>query len=190
MSSALANRFVHLSFDVDLGDWVNWALGRGIRPEVVAFLRFRPELLHSFDPARGEKSFPSPRTWEFVSDLMSADGRECEAELIQGAVGEGAGVEFLGFLRMFRDLPDIDGLVKDPLGSVVPSGPAALYAVCSALARRVSSVTFGAVLSYVDRLQAEYQALFIKDVIRVRPEVQSTAAFINWGVKNSWLLKG
>lgn len=190
MSSALANRFVHLSFDVDLNDWVGWALGRGIRPEIIAFLRFRPELLHSFDAARGEKSFPSPRTWEFVSDLMSADGRDCEAELIQGAVGEGAGVEFLGFLRTFRDLPDIDGIIKDPAGSIVPSGPAALYAVCFALARRVSAVTFEAVMDYVGRLQAEYQALFVKDSLRVRPEVQSTRAFIDWAVKNSWLLKG
>jgi hypothetical protein len=190
MSSALANRFVHLSFDVDLNDWVGWALDNGIRPEIVAFLRFRPELLFSFDAARGEKSFPSPRTWEFVSDLMRADGQACEAELIQGAVGEGAGVEFLGFLRTFRDLPDIDGIIKDPAGSIVPSGPAALYAVCSALARRVSSVTFGAVMAYTGRLAGEYQALFVKDALRIHPWTDSHGAFIDWAVKNSWLLKG
>jgi hypothetical protein len=38
-----------------------------LRPEVVAFMRWRPELLHRFEPA--EKAFPSPRAWvlsEFV----------------------------------------------------------------------------------------------------------------------------
>jgi MoxR-like ATPase len=40
MSSALANRFVHLVFEPDLDDWSQWAMGPGdLRPEVVAFLR-------------------------------------------------------------------------------------------------------------------------------------------------------
>lgn len=52
MSSALANRFVHLVFETDLDDWSGWAMGPGdLRPEVVAFLRWRPELLHQFEPA-------------------------------------------------------------------------------------------------------------------------------------------
>jgi len=191
MSTALANRFIHLAFDVSLDDWVDWALDKGIRPELVAFLRFRPELLHSFDPAKGEKSFPSPRTWEFVSDLMNADGKDCEAELIQGAVGAGAGVEFLGFLRTFRDLPDIDGIFKDPAGSPVPHSPAALYAVCSALARRITThATFGAALEYTKRIAAEYQVLLVKDTVRIKPELRSSSAFVAWAVDNSWLVQG
>jgi hypothetical protein len=44
MSSALANRFVHLAFEPDLDDWSRWAMGPGdLRPEVVAFLRWRPK---------------------------------------------------------------------------------------------------------------------------------------------------
>ena len=59
MSSALANRFVHLSFEPDLDDWSRWAMGQAdLRPEVVAFLRWRPDLLHRFEPA--EKAFLSP----------------------------------------------------------------------------------------------------------------------------------
>jgi hypothetical protein len=197
MSTALANRFVHLTFEVSLNDWVGWALDKGIRPELVAFLRFRPELLHSFDPAKGEKSFPTPRTWEFVSDLMSADGQDCEADLIQGAVGAGAGVEFLGFLRTYRDLPEIDAIFKDPQGTVIPKGPGALYAVCSALARRVTTnATFGLALEYLERIRIggneapEYQVLFVKDILRTKPELKSSAAFVAWAIKNGWLVTG
>jgi hypothetical protein len=47
MSSELANRFVHVIFEPDLDDWSRWAMGPGdLRPEVVAFLCWRPELLH------------------------------------------------------------------------------------------------------------------------------------------------
>jgi hypothetical protein len=74
MSSALANRFVHLPFEPDLDDWSCWAMGPGdLRPEVVAFLRWRPELLHRFDPA--EKAFPSPRAWASVSHILAATRR-------------------------------------------------------------------------------------------------------------------
>ena len=42
MSSALANRFVHLSFEPDLDDWSRWAMGPGdLRSEVVAFRKRR-----------------------------------------------------------------------------------------------------------------------------------------------------
>jgi hypothetical protein len=44
-ANALRNRFVHLEFEVDLQDWSEWAIEAGIRPEVIAFLRFRQELL-------------------------------------------------------------------------------------------------------------------------------------------------
>jgi hypothetical protein len=36
----LRNRFVHLEFEVDLQEWSEWAIQTGIRPEVMAFLRF------------------------------------------------------------------------------------------------------------------------------------------------------
>ena len=45
MPTPLRNRFVHLEFEVDAQEWSEWAIQAGIRPEVIAFLRFRPELL-------------------------------------------------------------------------------------------------------------------------------------------------
>ena len=35
MPAALANRFVHLDFEVDYDDWRTWAVGRGIHPLVI-----------------------------------------------------------------------------------------------------------------------------------------------------------
>jgi len=49
MPTPLRNRFVHLDFEVDVQEWSEWATQAGIRPEVIAFLRFRPELLSVFD---------------------------------------------------------------------------------------------------------------------------------------------
>src|SRR5258705_1979645 len=49
MPSPLRNRFVHLEFEVDLQEWSEWAIQAGIRPELIAFLRFRQDLLSVCD---------------------------------------------------------------------------------------------------------------------------------------------
>src|SRR5215471_16461268 len=104
MPTPLRNRVVHLEFEVDLQEWCEWAIQNGIRPEVIAFLRFRPELLSAFD--RDQNAFPSPRSWEFVSRILaSSPDKTVEHELFAGAVGAGAATEFSGFVRMFRELP-------------------------------------------------------------------------------------
>lgn len=84
MPTPLRNRFVHLEFEVDLQEWSEWAIGTGIRPEAIAFLRFRQELLSAFD--RDANAFPSPRSWEFVSRILDASPDTCvEHELFAGA---------------------------------------------------------------------------------------------------------
>ena len=50
MPSPLANRFSHFEVETHLDDWVSWAYRNGIDERVIAFLRFRPELLFDFDP--------------------------------------------------------------------------------------------------------------------------------------------
>ena len=55
MPAALANRFVHLDFEVDYDDWRDWAVARGIHPLVIGFLGLRRELLSS-SPVAGGRS--------------------------------------------------------------------------------------------------------------------------------------
>ncbi len=57
MPTPLRNRFVHLDFEADLQEWSEWAIQANVRPEIIAFLRFRPELLSQFD--RDQKAFPT-----------------------------------------------------------------------------------------------------------------------------------
>jgi len=189
MSSALANRFIHLNFDVDLEDWVEWALSADIEIEVIAFIRFRPALLHQFDPTKNEKTFPSPRTWEYVSDILKTKPLDSiEFELIAGIIGEGAAAEFMGFMKIYRDLPDPDAILIDPKGSAVPDDPATQYAICGALSRKASTNNFGRILEYGQRLPTEFGVLLVRDSIRVSPELTKTRAFIKWSTDNSEIL--
>ena len=181
MPSPLANRFVHLDFEVNLDDWVAWALKAGIKTEVIAFLRFRPGLLHQFDPKRNDKSFPTPRSWEFVSRILkSSPPADLEFPLVSGAVGEGPAAEIVGFLRIFRNLPNPDLVLMNPETAPVPTGPAELYALAGALARKATDQTMERLVKYANRLPSEFSVLLMTDAVTRNPDITSTRAWIEW----------
>jgi hypothetical protein len=186
MPTPLRNRFVHLEFEVDVQEWSEWAIQAGIRPEVIAFLRFRPELLCAFD--RDANAFPSPRSWEFVSRILdSLDSQvrsAIEHEVIAGAVGAGAATEFSAFLRMFRELPNIDAILLNPIHEPVPENAAAQYAVASALARCASDMNFDRICLYLNRLPTEFRVLCVRDASLRQPAIRCTAGYTKWAVEN------
>src|SRR3546814_14097312 len=67
--------------------------------------------------------------------------------------------EFEGFIRTWLDLPSIRDILADPSGAKVPTGPAALFAVATAIARNATATTFSKVLEYAKRLTRAYEIL-------------------------------
>jgi len=189
MPSALANRFVHLEFEPHLEDWVDWACHAGIRPEVIAFLRFRPALLHDFDPMAASRSFPTPRSWEFVSAMIGATpDADVEPDLLRGAVGDGAALEFSGFLKMWRELPDTDMVLAAPDTAPAPADPAVAYAICEALGRKACPEAMPALARYAARLPVEFGVLLMRDAVRHDREAAHTEAFAAWARDNAEVL--
>jgi MoxR-like ATPase len=186
MPTPLRNRFVHLEFEVDVQEWSEWAIQAAIRPEVIAFLRFRPELLSAFE--RDANAFPSPRSWEFVSRILdSLDSQSkpaIEHEVIAGAVGTGAATEFSAFLRMFRELPNIDAILLNPTQEPVPENAAAQYAVASALAQCASDTNFDRICLYLNRLPTEFRVLCVRDASLREPGIRYSAGYTKWAVEN------
>ncbi|HWH57977.1 MAG TPA: MoxR family ATPase [Terriglobales bacterium] len=187
MPTPLRNRFVHLEFEVDAQEWSEWAIQAGIRAEVIAFLRFRPEVLSLFD--RDANAFPSPRSWEFVSRMLdSTPDRSIEHELFAGAVGTGAATEFSAFLRMFRELPNIDAILLNPLLEPVPENAAAQYAVASALARCASDLNFDRICLYLERMPTEFRVLCVRDASLREPGIRHTPSYTKWAIENHHIL--
>jgi Viral (Superfamily 1) RNA helicase len=175
------SRFVTLIEVVpDLDDWIIWAYGASISPMVISFLRFRSELFSKFEATGDMKNSPSPRTWSHVSDLIKAGvPPELEQEMFGGAVGSGAGDEFTGFCRVFRDLPSLDGIILDPEKARIPTETSALYAVASGLAYKAKKTNIGKIIRYTERLaeagHGEYAAYTLQDCEKRHPEINTTA---------------
>jgi hypothetical protein len=187
MPSPLRSRFVHLDLEADLDDWCDWALKAGIESVVIGFLRFKPELLHQF--VKTDRAFPCPRTWEFISHIVKeAPDPSVEHALFEGTIGKGAAAEFSAFIRLYRELPNIDAIIKDPAKAPLPKGGdiSVYYAVAAALGRRADIKNFGAIVTYLERFpDVEFNVMAIRDAMRRNAELRSLPAFTTWCHKHA-----
>ena len=187
MLSALSNRFIHYDLEVDMDNWLTWAMNKGIHEDVISFIRFRPGLLSEFDA--NKRSFPSPRAWEFVSDTIPNLRPESEYATLAGTVGEGAAGEFLAYLKTARNLPDIDKLIKEGgNGFDMPDDPATLYALSGALSTRAKEQTWLNMMKIIKKMPPEFQVVTVKDSLNKDANLQSTQTYLDWIVKNTDIL--
>lgn len=139
LSSALANRFCHIELQPDAQSWTNWAASQGLHPDVVGFLRFKPECFLQMT-GNLERGWPSPRSWERVARTIE-HAQEMDnatlAVMINGLVGAGVATEFLAFRRAAQSLPDINGLLLGTVEFVMPKSADLRYAVTSSLAHHL-----------------------------------------------------
>lgn len=185
--SHLRNRETVIELDTHLDDWTTWALENDVKPEIVSFIRFRPNLLHDFDPQRDQNA--TPRSWvDGVSSVLGVVPPEAEFECFKGAVGEGPAAEFVGFLRIFRRLPNPDAILMNPTSGEVPTDPATLYALSGSLAERATEANFDRLCTYAERMPPEFSVLTISYAVRKKPELSGTQAFTKWAVSHQDVL--
>lgn len=72
MPTPLANRFVHLNFDLDFDSWKLWAYENNIDKRIISYLSYKQSDLFMFDPKSPNKSFATPRSWKFVDDILKS----------------------------------------------------------------------------------------------------------------------
>ncbi|HWE62223.1 MAG TPA: MoxR family ATPase [Chloroflexota bacterium] len=136
MPAPLANRFLHLQVEPDLESFKLHALAAGIEEQVIAFLSYRPTLLHKFDPQ--QPAWPSPRSWAMASKLHGA-GLDVAA-----AVGEAAAVEFHAFILHYGSLPDLARILQGAGSGVpFPDEPSVRYATVVGLTARADDAQKG-----------------------------------------------
>ena len=176
MPAPLANRFSHYEVDVNLDDWVAWAYANKIDERVIAFLRFRPDLIFEFDAAKNPMAFPTPRSWEFANRALQKfeQSHEVLLESLQACVGAAAGIELNAFVEHLEDMPDLDAIVSGN-ETAVPTESDLQYAVATALVGRAiradvgtaGNLVLGNILRYAQLFsQREMGVMMISDMHR------------------------
>jgi hypothetical protein len=197
MPSALEDRFKHVTVDVDIPAWIEWAHDNGLHPAIPAFIDFswrmadRPvNFLHTRDrkPA-GDPRFATPRSVADLDHVMrSARDAAQRRRLVAQACGDDFASEFEAFLRLWAARPDLSAIVADPDGAPVPTESASVYAVASYLSRKADASTFGAILRYARRLPGDYETFIVTDSTRRTPALRDTAAYVQWAARNASVL--
>ena len=102
-------------------------------------------------------------------------------EVIAGAAGAEFANEFLGFVEVWDNLPDLDQCEDDPLNAVVPTEESALYATALALSQRLNAENFeNLALKYFPRMDDDFHGLAITDAIRRDPAVEDFPHYGEW----------
>ena len=191
MPAPLANRFSHFDVDINVDDWVSWAYKNDIDERIIAFVRFRPELLFDFDPAHNPVAFPSPRSWEFAHRGLQKFHQHPDLLLdtLQACVGPAAGIELHAFVNNLDQLPDIDAIIAGDEVSV-PTEIDLQYAVASSLVGRAirakdddnAATVIGNILKYAGRFpQREMGVMLVSDMHRAVGELLfSVPEFSQW----------
>lgn len=193
MPPPLANRFVHFEMEPDFNDWKAWAFKAGIESSIIAYLAYDKSMLFTFDPTTNEKSFATPRSWEYVDGIIKS-GIEADLILdsISGAVGREAAVGYLSFKKVMTRLPDLNVILEGSLTAFEEQDAKTIMALAiglvNALAENQSETAIDNVLKFSLTLPGEFAIMLVKDMQQNDIDVEGSAAWGDWVRKFAYLL--
>jgi hypothetical protein len=131
MPAPLANRFLHLELKTSFDDWLQWATNNTVNEQVVGYLGFAKQDLYDFDPRSGSRSFATPRSWSFVSELLEDDDLDENTltDLVAGAVGEGLAVKFMAHRKVAKQMPNPLDILKGTVDKITIKEISAMYSL-------------------------------------------------------------
>ena len=190
----------------DADEWIEWALGNDIAPEVIAWVKQFPHALASytegnqkdnayiFNPTRaGMGAVVTPRSLEKASHIAKRRAELGDAltiSMLTGTIGESASRDMQAFFTVVDKLPTWEAILASPGTAKLPNDAVAKCILVFSAITRVQKETLSKWMDYVKRMDMEWQALFATSVMK-SPEKQafcvSNADFKNWALSNQWL---
>lgn len=175
---------VELEYDND--DWVSWALKNNMPIELISFAQFRPGLIDGFVPSKDIVNTPCPRTVSKMGQMQNAKLPESLFfEAAKGAVGETFAIEYIAFKNLYLKLPSIGQIILDPINTIVPTEPAAQYALTGAIAEKISVDNINPIMQYLNRMPNELTVATMKMAVTKNASVCATREFITWASTNA-----
>jgi len=192
MPPPLSNRFVHLSMEVSFADWKVWAYDNGIDSSIIAFLQYDSEKLFAFDPTKNEKSFPTPRSWEYVDKILSSNiGSNLLLETISGAIGSESATSFMAFRKVMDRLPNIDNLLAGDEVEVETNSQVLFALIAGIISNLRQDGDIGRIdnaLKFSLSIPKEFSVMLVKDMQQNGIEVERSNFWDSWVDEFAYLL--
>ena len=174
MPKALCNRLMHFNIEPDFHSWKSWAVQNGIDSHIIWYLSFDNSKL-CVEPESGDLAYPTPRSWSFVSNLLTTTGKNPTElhTLISSCIGVDTAIEFETWCGVFRDLPKTEEILAGTCCSF-PRRQDVLYALSSSLvsavfARRetITREELEHVCAYAIHFPPDFATAFFKDLDKI-----------------------
>lgn len=182
MSTALQSRLVHFELAVDPKEWSNWATEKGVDHRITSFIEFKPSMLYTFSPDHSDRTYACPRTWEFTDKLLKVTDEKSMnfTPLLAGTLSEGVAREFIGFCRIFDDLPKPAQIASNPMGIVMPQEPSILFALTGSIGQNITTENADALMQFVKRMPVEFQVVCMREITRRHKYLLTHKAIQGW----------
>lgn len=200
MPKALANRLMHIEIEGDFDSWKSWAIKSGVNDKVIGFLSFRQNYLMDFDSGGCNLAFPTPRSWEMVSNILNGinDDIDNMYSLIAGIVGTGAAVEFCTWAKVYKNLPSIEDIFDGKMPSI-PTNTDAMYALTASMTAYARShkdemKKIANSIKYADQMPPDFGAVLMKDYMYIdkdyKEQLMLIPEFTKWLQSKGSLMNG
>lgn len=192
MPKALANRLCHIEISADSKSWHSWAVSAGINSIVLGFLDYNPSMLMKFDNVTDTHSFPTPRSWEMVSNILNHVSENITEvfPLIVGCIGDTAAYELRTWSEIYRMVPKMETIFKGEYVGV-PTRPEILFAVSSQIAvyahKHCSEIEINNAVNYAAQLPVEFRNRIFTDLLqikKIRKQLSKIAIYDDWFLRS------
>lgn len=193
LGTAMQSRLVSLEMVLSHEEFMeDVAYKYGWDSRIIAYLNYKKSALHDFRPDHNDKTFCSPRTWEFMNRLiqgqtyeMITDDRgnkvysmELDAPLFAGTITSGVAVDFINFTKVYLSLPKVQDIVKDPEGAEVPNDSATRYATITHLMEHADEDNLNDIMTYMQRFPSEFKVMFFRGLLIRDPKLRYNKSYI------------
>ena len=160
MGTALADRMFHFNVQTVIDAFLAHALAAGFAPEVMAYLKVRPDRLDDTPSqlANDHLVGASPRGWEDISNVLKSGLSDpAKRVFVQGRIGAANAAEFFGVLREIQAAVDVVRLLAsrpgDETAALLPTTLDGLYGMLyGLLAACVDEKTVARALEIIEQL--------------------------------------
>ncbi len=192
----LINRRREIAITDDIDAWTDWAVTHGVTPLTITFANQHPEIVFTDGVPEKQGPWCTPRSLVDVDRYMQILHAETghfpddptTLEEIAGDIGQAAAVTFFTFVRLEREMPKFEEIVKDPKKTKVPTKPDGQMLSVYNLAHRVSKATLQPVIEYIERMPKEFAVTFAKAACKREPNLVIEPAMRAWSTSNASLM--
>jgi hypothetical protein len=201
------NRMVEVTIaKPDADQWIEWAMNKGIEPEVIAWVNRFPQVLASytdggqaenpyiFNPRKTQNAFVSPRSLETASNIVKSrkdNDPDAVISALTGAIGEAGARDMQAYIEFADQLPTWEQVLAHPTTTNIPTSAGACAITVFGAIARIDKQSITPFMQYLERFDAEWQAVFAINIAKT-PLKQGIAfsnkSFADWVAKNQDLL--